>query len=98
MTDHLDIETHDYSRITGGNEAYDFGPQILHLAILLILHTLFHRFWTIMTQANLQIFIDITVTGDLAMEPLDCSGRVTESMCVVRIQAPDCTFQIATSK
>ena len=69
MTDHLDIETHDYSRITGGSEAYDFGPQILHLPILLILHTLFHRFWTIMTQANLQTFIDITVTGDLAMEP-----------------------------
>ena len=39
MTDHLDMETYDYSGLLAGNEAYDFGPQILHFGILLLLNT-----------------------------------------------------------
>ena len=55
MTNHLAVETHDSSGVPGGSEAYDFGPQILHLAILLLLSTLIIGTKRIMTQANLQI-------------------------------------------
>ena len=55
MTDHLAVETHDSSGVPGGSEAYDFGPQIIHLAILQLLNTHYHRYRRIMTQANLQI-------------------------------------------
>ena len=55
MTNHLAVETHVSSGVPGGSEAYDIGPQILHLAILLLLNTHYHRYQRIMTQANLQI-------------------------------------------
>ena len=93
VTDHLATETNDYSGVPGGSEAYDFGPQILYFAILLILNTLFHRYWKVMTQANQQTSIDITVTGDLATDPPWLLLN-TKRTWAVQFQAPHCWCQL----